>query len=61
MSRSPVYCGRCRQEVERETFNFWQGTAWCSECCQVVPGCLTKVPLWMVALVWVLAVRLHIG
>jgi len=55
-----AYCGRCRQPIERESVNFWQQTAWCSDCHEVVFGTLTKVPLWVVATVWILAIRLQI-
>lgn len=61
MLLSRVYCGCCRHEVEQETFSFWQGTAWCNECCQVVPGRLCKVPLWVVMTIWVLALKLQLG
>jgi hypothetical protein len=57
---SRVFCGKCRREIDRETFNFWQGTAWCSHCQEVVTGALCKVPLWVVGTVLFLAARLRI-
>jgi hypothetical protein len=58
---SRVYCGKCRRQVDRETYNFWQGTAWCANCQEVVFGTLSKVPCWVVATVLFLAIRLRIS
>jgi hypothetical protein len=55
-----VYCGKCRNGVDWETYNFWQGTAWCSQCQEVVFGTMSKVPFWVVATVLFLAIRLQI-
>jgi hypothetical protein len=55
-----VYCGKCRNRVDWETYSFWQGTAWCAQCQDVVSGTMSKVPCWVVATVLFLAIRLQI-
>ncbi len=55
-----VYCARCRRRVDRETYNFWQGTAWCSQCCNVVTGTPCKVPCWVIGTVVLLVLRIQI-
>jgi hypothetical protein len=57
---SRVYCGKCRRQVDRETYNFWQGTAWCASCQEVVHGALCNVPGWVIAILLFLAIRLGI-
>lgn len=61
MSCFPVYCGRCRKQVDRETFNFWQGTAWCNSCRQVVTGSYCKVPMWVFVVIGVLFIKLQLN
>jgi hypothetical protein len=56
-----VYCSRCRNEVDPESFIFWQNTAWCNRCRLVVGGSFSKVPGWVVTTVWILALRLQIA
>ena len=53
-----AYCARCRRQVDQETYNFWQGTAWCANCRSVVQGTLCKVPSWILTTIVVLALRL---
>ncbi len=55
-----VYCSRCRKGIDRETFNFWQGTAWCGHCRTVVSGSFSKVPMWVVGMTLFMALRLGI-
>ena len=54
-----AYCARCRRQVEDETFNFWQGTAWCESCRSVVRGTLCKVPVWVLTTILILVLRLN--
>jgi hypothetical protein len=58
--KSRIYCGTCRGEVIRETYQFWQGTAWCANCRQVVYGSMCKAPCWTIAAVLFLVIRLRI-
>lgn len=55
-----IYCGRCREEVDHETFNFWQGTAWCTKCETVVIGSMCKVPCWAIATVVLLVIHISL-
>jgi hypothetical protein len=55
-----AYCARCRQPVAKETYNFWQGTAWCESCRSVVRGTLCKVPVWILTTIVVLAMRITV-
>ena len=57
---SRVFCGTCRREIDHETLNFWQGTAWCPFCNQVVHGSFSKVPCWVVAVILFLTIRIGI-
>lgn len=58
--KSRAYCAKCRRAIDRETYNIWQGTAWCGHCRAVVSGTMTKVPFWVVAIVLLLSIQLQL-
>jgi hypothetical protein len=55
-----VYCRRCRQRIDKETYDFWQGTAWCNHCRDVVGGSYCKVPSWVIGTLVLMTIHLQI-
>ena len=60
MSKNETFCRKCRGLVGDNVISFRQRPGRCAGCHTLVQGTICEVPTWIIAVIAVLAIRMHV-